>query len=395
MADVNPSPDRGAAGTDYETARALASAGHEVESVWSDELSHRIGHYNLRYLVELPASYRNAMISHLRSGEFDVVQVSQPHGFLAAKAIAKRQLGSVFVHRSHGFEALVREVLKRWRRMYPEERAWYRRLASLLMERLLERNNALIARYADGHLVSATPCADYLHSVYGVEPHRIAVVAQAVPARFLEGARPVDPRRVKRLLYVGQYGFFKAPMVLGKVVSRLLKDCPNAQFTWVCEARHHVEAAGHFAPDVLNRVRFLDWMDQSTLLEIYDDHGVFLFPSFFEGFGKAFLEAMSRGLVVMASRTGGAEDVIEDGVDGVLTEVGSVADMVAAATGVMANLQHAVEMSNNAVRKARLFTWERYVVQCEDFYRDLIARKRDALRGGLPWYRWRPSARRA
>ena len=57
-------------------------------------------------------------------------------------------------------------------------------------------------------------------------------------------------------------------------------------------------------------------------MQVYDEHGVFLFPSFFEGFGKAFLEAMSRGLVVVASNNGGMRDVIKDGQSGFLVKTG-------------------------------------------------------------------------
>ena len=61
------------------------------------------------------------------------------------------------------------------------------------------------------------------------------------------------------------------------------------------------------------------------LVQVYDRHGVFLFPSFFEGFGKAFLEAMSRGLVVIASDVGGMHDLIRDGENGFLVAPGDAA----------------------------------------------------------------------
>ena len=86
IADVNPSPDSGAAGTEYETVRALSQAGHVVRTVWADELSHRIKHFNLRYLLELPQSLRKVMQEYLANEPFDIVQISQPHGYLAAKA---------------------------------------------------------------------------------------------------------------------------------------------------------------------------------------------------------------------------------------------------------------------------------------------------------------------
>ena len=44
----------------------------------------------------------------------------------------------------------------------------------------------------------------------------------------------------------------------------------------------------------------------------------FLYSSLFEGFGKVALEAMARGLCVIASDVGSMRDVIHSGQDGVL-----------------------------------------------------------------------------
>ena len=219
LADVMPSPDSGAAGTDYQGVLALHRAGHQVRAVWADELSHRIPHYNLRYLLELPRSYRDVMLRHLGAQAFDVVQISQPHGYLAAEALAATGNDAVFVHRSHGFEPRVRDDLAFWQRRFVQPRALHRRLASTVMSRLRESINRLIARHADGHLVSASECGAYLNQVYGVPWERIGVIPQAASETFQLNPAPAGAERMRRLLYVGQYAFVKAPMILGGGVS--------------------------------------------------------------------------------------------------------------------------------------------------------------------------------
>ena len=381
MADVMPSPNSGAAGTDYQGALALQRAGHQVRAVWADELSHRIRHYNLRYLLELPRSYRAVMLRCLQEQEFDVVHISQPHGFLVAEALAESGSRAVFVHRSHGFEPRVRDDLAIWHQRFPQEKAIHRRVASAVMSQLLERNNRLIARYADGHLVSATQCADYLARVYGVPEARVGVIPQAVSDSYLVGARQVDPARLRRLLYVGQYAFIKAPMILGAVVSSLLERHPELSFTWVCSASHHAQALAHFAPAVRSRVTLLEGMPQDQLIDVYDQHGVFLFPSFFEGFGKAFLEAMSRGLVVVAADNGGMRDVIANGVNGFKVPTGDIAAMVAQVEAVLADHALARAISANAIQTASRLTWDQFASASTLFYESLIRQKANAHRG--------------
>ncbi|MFN3629576.1 MAG: hypothetical protein ACK4XK_05875, partial [Casimicrobiaceae bacterium] len=123
VADVLPTANSGAAGTDYLGASALQFCGVDVDCIWGDQLSRMIRHYNSRYLLELPFAYRSAVVKALRNRHYDVVQVSQPHGYLAAKYVAKHKPETIFVHRSHGFESRVSDVLKPWIAKYAERRS--------------------------------------------------------------------------------------------------------------------------------------------------------------------------------------------------------------------------------------------------------------------------------
>jgi glycosyltransferase involved in cell wall biosynthesis len=114
-------------------------------------------------------------------------------------------------------------------------------------------------------------------------------------------------------------------------------------------------------------------MPQRRLMDVYDTHGVFLFPSYFEGFGKAFLEAMARGLVVVASREGGARDLIRHDENGLLVPVGDSAAMAQACLAVQSGAVDAQAMSANARQTAMEHTWRRVAEETADFYRHLIS----------------------
>ena len=377
MADTPPNPDSGAAGTEYQTMLALRRMGHEVDAVWADELRHRIRHGNLHYFVELPFAYRQRMLDRLEVHAYDVVHVNQPHGYLAARSIAGKKASPVFVHRSHGFEPRVSEVLRPWQMRYSDKRPLLRHVANKAMGMALEINNREIARYADGHIVSANLCGDFLHHRYRVPREQIAVIPQAPPKPFHDTAvLPIDENRISRILYVGQFAFVKGPMILAAAFEQVFAKHPDVTLTWVCDARHHAEAASLLSSHARSRVTFMDWVPQDKLIKVYDEHGVFLFPSFFEGFGKAFLEAMARGLVVVASEEGGAKDLIEHGRNGLLVPVGDATTMANACASVLSSLTAAQELGVSARQTALLYTWDRVAEETVGFYRRLIERKK-------------------
>jgi glycosyltransferase involved in cell wall biosynthesis len=279
MANVCPDPNSGAAGTEYHTIAALRAAGCSVDTVWRNELSHRISHPNLHNLLELPLAYRNAMLCKLSQGFYDVVHVNQPHGYLAARSLAKLCPKSVFVHRSHGFEGRVRHELKPWVSRYGiDTRPAWRRTLSLAIESALQYNNRMIPRCAHGHIVSASECKSFLTERYGVDAERIAVIPQASPRAFHDlDVRPMQRDRMRKILYVGQFAFFKGPVVLVRAIERVLHEVPEATFTWICDRRHHEAARGLFVDnDVLQRVNLFDWMNQTDLMQAYDAHGLFV-----------------------------------------------------------------------------------------------------------------------
>ena len=364
MADVPPDPDRGAAGTEVRTAEALRSLGYEVDCIWAQDLGRRIDHGNLHLLLELPRAYEQAVL-RLRK-PYDVFHVNQPHGFRAARAVHRRWPRSVFIHRSHGFEPCVEEALGPWQH---DSRTSTRRLVSAGLASLLRRHAMAIVREADGHVVSSRIDAAYMRDRMHADPSRIAVVPQAPPDSYLQPVPALTRERLQRVLYVGQYAFVKAPTVVAAAMKRLAAADAAAQFTWVCDRSHH-DAVRELLGGT--PVELLHWMSQDELRDVYDTHGIFLFPSYYEGFGKAFIEAMSRGLCVVATRVGGMLDTIDDGINGALVEAGDAASVANRALALIQDIDSATAMSVAATRCAGELSWRQTASEMATFYQSVL-----------------------
>lgn len=87
----------------------------------------------------------------------------------------------------------------------------------------------------------------------------------------------------------------------------------------------------------------------SELVEIYQNSELLLLPSYSESFGMVMTEAMSCGMPVIAIKnSGGADEIIEDGIDGVLTDKLNYNSKI---LEVLSNEQYYLNLRANAIRK--------------------------------------------
>lgn len=373
VADVPADPNSGVAGTEFQTLLALRQLGHEVDALWADAMPRRIAHPNLHYLLELPRSFVRVIESACRRKDYDVIHCNQPHAYLAAKRHRRLGRPGVFVNRSHGFETHAAQVLSQWRtRWAMPERVFPKNLPGWVIDAGMRRHCHQVLRFADGVIVSCTLDREYILNKGGISPERVAVIPQAVPSLYQERTVAcLTPERLNQLLVIGPPRFWKGPDVLGPAVSTLMARDPAVCLTWVCASTERAVAAGFITASERGRVRFQDPLPQERLIDLYDRHGILLFPSLFEGFGKVFLEAMARGLCVVASNTGGMRDLISPGRDGLLVPVG---DTDALGKGIQWLLDHpglAANMGVQARQTAQAYSWDRVGRETVDFYQHL------------------------
>jgi len=378
VANVPEDPNAGAAGAEFQTIRALRALGHHVDAVWSNSITRRISHGNLHYLLELPRRYERVVEEHLSRQLYDIVHVNQPHGFRAARLVQKRWPRVAFFHRSHGFEPRVEEVVRGWKHVYDgDDRSLWRRGATSLLTTLLQQHNTAITRFADGHLLCSTQDALFMQERFSVPASRIAVIPHAAPDEYLQAdVVPFSDARLRHVLYVGQFAFVKAPMIVAAAMNEIAAARDDVQFTWVASRAHHDAIRALLSPTVRGRIDLSDWMPQRELRDVYDRAGIFLFPSFFEGTGKASIEAMSRGLCVIASAVGGMRDMIRHEETGILVEPGRSAAVSAAGLALISNREHADRIAVAAAAHARRYTWNRTAVETAAFYSERLAAKR-------------------
>jgi glycogen synthase len=96
-------------------------------------------------------------------------------------------------------------------------------------------------------------------------------------------------------------------------------------------------------------------------------------PSVYEELGTVLLEAMQAGLPIVASKTGGIPDVIEDGVNGMLVPPGDPEALVRAIDLLLANRDLACRLSEGAQERGKDYDWEALAERVLAVYRGVTA----------------------
>ncbi len=98
-----------------------------------------------------------------------------------------------------------------------------------------------------------------------------------------------------------------------------------------------------------------------------------LYTSETESFGLGLLESMSYGKPVVATRTGGIPEVVQEGKTGFLRPVGDIAGMAEQVKKIMADENMRSELGRRAKHRAEtVFSPERIVTQYLDYYREAL-----------------------
>jgi glycosyltransferase involved in cell wall biosynthesis len=115
-------------------------------------------------------------------------------------------------------------------------------------------------------------------------------------------------------------------------------------------------------------MHFLGWLDHAERLLTALD--VFVSASETESFGLAIAEAMAAGTAVVATQTGGAQEVIENGRTGLLVQVGDVTGLAEAIEIILTDEDKRQELGERA-REAvnERFSLARMVDETEKIYR--------------------------
>ncbi len=122
-------------------------------------------------------------------------------------------------------------------------------------------------------------------------------------------------------------------------------------------------------------IRFVGKVAHEKILSFYQRSKVFVLPSLNEGMSNAMLEALASGLPIVSTRTGGADELVEDGCNGFLVKKNDPDDLAIKIEKLILDPNLQKEMGRNSRIKAEQLSWQKVAEQYFQLYQKIHEQK--------------------
>jgi glycogen(starch) synthase len=206
---------------------------------------------------------------------------------------------------------------------------------------------------------------------------------QWIPNPYVPAASllEIPPRRGgARITYFGRLEGRKGVLDLAAALPEVLRRCPHATVRFVgavmpsdepgVDMRQRME---RYLRGWEKRVEFLDPIPRERLHELLAESDICVFPSLWENFPNACLEAMAAAQAIVASRAGGMAEMLDGGRCGLLVPPRRPRAITAALLRLIGNSAWQIELGH-AARDRVLGHYGPHVIgpQMESSYRSVI-----------------------
>ncbi len=219
----------------------------------------------------------------------------------------------------------------------------------------------------------------------GIEAEKIHVIGVGVePVAFAHA----DGGRIRQryglgddpvVAFIGQHAGHKGIDTLILAMPAVWREFPSARlliagnptrFTAVIRWR-----ISELPPEYRQRVVMIDNFPESDKPDLFDACDVFAYPSGFESFGIAYLEAWIRARPVIGCRAGAVPSVIDEGQDGLLARYEDTDELARAIIILLQNpaLRHDMGQRGREKTLSR-YTWDMVSDRFRGVYQEVVSR---------------------
>lgn len=202
----------------------------------------------------------------------------------------------------------------------------------------------------------------------GVEGKKIFINPYGIDISRFKGKKDYGLQKPIRFLFVGLVDARKGIPLLMDTIKNIPKE--KASFTLVGHADEKVKelVSAFDLPNVYLKGK----IPHKEINHVFQEHDVFVFPSYFEGFGLVILEAMASGLPVIITEATAGKDCVTNGQEGFVIKSGNGQQLEQSINHFIDNPNQIKSMGMAARKKAEQFTWDAYGDRWESIINEVL-----------------------
>ena len=221
--------------------------------------------------------------------------------------------------------------------------------------------------------------------VYGdLDEEKVVVVPNAAAPEFRPISREAATVAVRDhfsigapfVLSVGDLQPRKNQIGLIKAFARLVRAYPQLKQNLVLAGKEtwFADRVREAARDsgVADRIQFFGFVSDADLLQLYNACDLFVFPSFYEGFGLPVLEAMACGRAVVSSNTSSLPEVVDGAA--ILFDPYAIDEIGRAMADLLLDPELRARMERLGLQRAAHFSWQKTAQQTLDVFHEVAGR---------------------
>ncbi len=256
-------------------------------------------------------------------------------------------------------------------------------VAQDLAKKFAIRYSVNFCNKCDHVVVPSTKVEELLQRYYVETP--VTVIPTGVPLhKFTDGdsswlRRHYNmPKENKILLFVGRLTKEKNLEFLIDAFKKIKEEKPFTSLVLTAQGPLEEELKKKVVSQGLsleNDVIFTGAVPFDTLVNIYFSSDIFVFSSMTETQGLVLIEAMAAGLPVVAVRAYGVQDMVDDGINGILTAP-DIEEFAGAVCRLLTENKIYERFKTNALKKARSLSSTNMAKKLEGLYQELCSSNR-------------------
>ncbi len=180
----------------------------------------------------------------------------------------------------------------------------------------------------------------------------------------------------KYILFFGRMSVDKGIFVIAEAICKILCTNPNIYFVFAGGADDNIaKTLKKASGENKNRVMLLGVLSKNKLEPVIQNAEMILMPSLADNFPNGCAEAMALGKIVIGTNGSSLEQFIEDGVNGLLADIGDVDSLYRCIVKVL-NMddEKKVSISKRAEKRIEELNLEHYSKRIEKIYEKIIGK---------------------